>query len=534
MLYRLYVTLGTGGVFVSELSLFTADTLPLELVQKPAFWKNGSNIHFRGGYLNKPACTINLYADESHTTLLKSRTSNGTYPFEISASNFSLPSGGIWNVGSTVYYKITDWNGVLETTGSFLTELMFENPDFTGLTAVHSDYNSIYGWASNGGWRVQESSYGNGSYRADDAFDKNTNTSWQSGTNTNAWIYITYPYPVAATYYVVQMRDTNYLLKEWKLQGSNDLENWTDLETANTLSVSNFTYFINNVNSDENTYMAYRLYVTDGNNGIFVKELKIYTKDSESVELLTNPGFWKSGSTVYFRAGFANKPSSVLSMYSDSAKTTLLKTVTSTSSEYFEFSASSFTSSSFTVGDTIYYTLSDSYGVHTTNGSFVSETILENPDFTGLTAVNSDYNSVYGWSTNSGWSAIESAYGNGSTYRADKAFNKGNTGWYSSSGNSAEWVSITYPSAVILKGYLLEVESNTSHYPTTWVMQGSNDSTTWTNVESVHNVSNLFLKHNVFAVNNTDAYTSYRLYVTGMTNSQIIIEELRLYTKLSS
>ena len=41
--------------------------------------------------------------------------------------------------------------GILETTGSFVADLMLEKPDFTALTTLQSNYQAAYGWPINNG-----------------------------------------------------------------------------------------------------------------------------------------------------------------------------------------------------------------------------------------------------------------------------------------------------------------------------------------------------------------------------------------------
>jgi len=157
--------------------------------------------------------------------------------------------------------------------------------------------------------------------------------------------------------------------------------------------------------------------------------------------------------------------------------------------------------------------------------------ILISPKFSSATALASDYNSVYGWNTNSGWEVSSSSY-NGSTEQVPNAFNKlhnDDNDWHSgnSSGNMAstpQWIAIKYPIAVTVFKYKLWDRGRSSDdnrwFPRIWKLQGSNDGSSWTDVgieqqedswPYTAGVSNM----KEYTVSNTTAYTQYRLRITS-------------------
>jgi hypothetical protein len=148
----------------------------------------------------------------------------------------------------------------------------------------------------------------------------------------------------------------------------------------------------------------------------------------------------------------------------------------------------------------------------------------ENPDFTANTTLHTDYSSTYGWTTNSGWEvSAKDEFSNGS-YPAWEAFSKNHSAdnnWMSNSApstSSPQWIRIKYPSAQVIKSYMIRARHNASpRFPTAWKLQGSvSDGTTWVDIGSEQTQTAWARgRDKSFDVStNTTAYTKYQLRIS--------------------
>ena len=177
----------------------------------------------------------------------------------------------------------------------------FESPKFTSNTTVSSDYNSVYGWDTDVGWKLETRpgdqliNTPSDNAPVEHAFDKIlTNyyhTDFENVADFPKWILITYPEAVAVFEYTITSR-TSYgsqCINTWELQGSNDSTNWSTLDTRSSITwgsqeTKTFTF------TNENTYTYYRLYVTAGNQSTYytVAEMVLFC---QRLLPLQPPGF---------------------------------------------------------------------------------------------------------------------------------------------------------------------------------------------------------------------------------------------------
>ena len=121
------------------------------------------------------------------------------------------------------------------------------------------------------------------------AFDDNSSTDWSATTTTNQWIKYTFATAVVIRKVtLIPTYSSSGRVKNFKISGSNDGTNWTDLYTG---VAENRDYtdsplvaeFENNV-----AYTQYRLYVTDeygsGNMYIRVSEIQLYSAEGLCVD----------------------------------------------------------------------------------------------------------------------------------------------------------------------------------------------------------------------------------------------------------
>ena len=112
-------------------------------------------------------------------------------------------------------------------------------------------------------------------------FDRNISTSWASETNTNSWVgykFTENKIVKRVSFNSYASGSSDFRVKNFKIQASNDNSNWTDLFSGTASASSDEQFFdINNNNS----YLYYRMYVTDVYSGAFIQiiELQFYGRE---------------------------------------------------------------------------------------------------------------------------------------------------------------------------------------------------------------------------------------------------------------
>jgi hypothetical protein len=146
-----------------------------------------------------------------------------------------------------------------------------ENPDFTANSTLETDYSSTYGWTTNTGWEVSAKDIFSSTYSAWKAFNKNyePDNTWLSGsapsTSSPQWLKIKYPSQQVIKSYVIRSRDDDSprFPTAWKLQGSNNDSDWTDIGTEQTQTeweIDADKSF--DVSTNTTAYQYYRLRIT--------------------------------------------------------------------------------------------------------------------------------------------------------------------------------------------------------------------------------------------------------------------------------
>lgn len=197
---------------------------------------------------------------------------------------------------------------------------------------------------------LSSQTYGNGSYVASSssnnfdgpfrAFNKtnvNDGDCWHSGNMSNsmsssnpAWLQIQFPSPIRISYYSITSRnDVNnvYFPTIWRVQGSNDGTNWTNLEsnrTTTSWSANETRTFISNIDSSTR-YTFFRLriegsrYLTgnasNDNSWVTIGEWRLYSIDEvESTSYFQQypPSAMSSNSTAISDLTYAASASTTL------------------------------------------------------------------------------------------------------------------------------------------------------------------------------------------------------------------------------
>lgn len=124
-----------------------------------------------------------------------------------------------------------------------------------------------------------------------------------------------------------------------------------------------------------------------------------------------------------------------------------------------------------------------------------------------------------------------------SSYNGYRAFDENLASgyeWYSAQNDVVgAWIAIQLPSAVAIRKLAVCNRDNSTPYAVKqFIFQGSNDGTNWTDLGTFNVTSNTRAIRSVFDVNNSDAYTRYRLYITeGWASNYISIAEIEMYAE---
>jgi len=161
------------------------------------------------------------------------------------------------------------------------------------------------------------------------------------------------------------------------------------------------------------------------------------------------------------------------------------------------------------------------------------------PDMTTATGSGTGPWTLSGYTAN----ASSTVYVNQNT--PNKAFNRTNVDtedcWHSASG-FPQWISIQFPAAKVITSYEL-TSRNASiaygvHIPYSWQLQGSNNGSSWTVVDSRTNDLSLYAPNKTvsFGVATPASYAYYRLYVTaswhnGAASTYAVVGQFLLYEK---
>ena len=349
---------------------------------------------------------------------------------------------------------------------------VLENPKMTSNSAIDTDFQTAYGWDTSSGWSASASSG-----TANAAFGKGGSV-WHSAyvanlTTTPVWLRLDYPYAVHLQRYELMTRDTmpysqSDFPNTFQVQGSNDGTTWKSIDSRSgqaslvTAQYQTLSYLVGSSES----FRYYRLNVT----GVGVNNGGRGTNDNYVV-------------LAEFR------------LFATIATTRTL------------------------------------HGLSAFQGWLAGTALLQNPKMTSNSSVDTDYQSAYGWDTNVGWAASASAQVAGTT--ASGAFNKvvdviGSDGWQGATKanmtESPEWLRLDFPYMVKLSRY--EILSRNGglpfsryDFPNTFQVQGSNDGTNWTMIDSQTNQAILISQAYqtlAYTVSTTLFFRYYRLYITGV------------------
>ena len=147
-----------------------------------------------------------------------------------------------------------------------------------------------------------------------------------------------------------------------------------------------------------------------------------------------------------------------------------------------------------------------------------------------------------GATTPSGTASASDYYSGDSYHQAWAAFcgfpygtTGANGGGWLTNGNSTGWLQYQFPSACIVRAYAFSgwsADTWNGRVPTAWTLQGSNNGSTWTTLDTRTCSADAFVRYvkRVFIVASPNSYAYYRLNITANNgNSYMGVQQLQLY-----
>jgi alpha-tubulin suppressor-like RCC1 family protein len=440
--------------------------------------------------------------------------------------------------------------------------LLAENPPMTG-NSTSTVAGTVWEDYSASGFVASASSIFSSSFQAFRAFDKQPfrapgqQTVWASVNNVNMvrdpeWLRLDYPASVSVVLkkYSLTSReeDANYandFPNTFDIQGTNaespEDDDWVTLDTQ-TGQASRIEARFQTVEYDlsQNTqaYDKYRILVRgvgvddgggrgDGTFYVAFAEFRLFT--TRPAPLALTGSDWATGGHLFVYATAAESEDATYDVgidgYSAAADGANLLTALTTGTN------EAIVAFHYGNHDNAYGDGSRAAAART--GKIFADAVLENPKFTSNTTVATDFGSVYGWDTSTGWEVSASSILS-STWVAWQAFTKGLGGfdnaWVSArvfdrtTGVGLAWLQIQFPNPTILKSYQLNASNTTADWatrsPRDWEIQGSRDGTTWETIPGAGRTSftDWVAQGTVFTFDvseNSTSYIYYRLYITG-------------------
>ena len=424
-------------------------------------------------------------------------------------------------------------------------------------------------------WTVSGASYGNGTYSSNsskslhewnsyNAFDGiHDGQSWHTSQNDSSGILaIELPSAVLLTKYEIFNRtgysssDYKNLPKDWSFEGSNDGIIWSVLDSqTNQVTVagsegeaSKRSYSLSNNHS---AFNHYRINVSANNGGsyLILGELKLYGTSPVN----TSVGFATITGAEYFVDTDPGEGNGTAFQPQDGAFDSEVESILPKDLNVTGLSVGPhlvgvrYKDNNNTWGDVLYQTIHvyDANPSGSGSGS-VTERVWPPSDGTvqtgtlGQTSTWTVSGASYGNGTYTAGSSITLHGGN--TYKAfDGTHDQGS--WHSTAGITTGILTLELPEAFVLSKYELYrrisnqgPNNDNSFGPQNWTLEGSNDGTNWTVLDTQTNqtfasgVEGEASKKSYSISNNSTTYNKYRINVTANSGgSYLILGELKLY-----
>ena len=143
--------------------------------------------------------------------------------------------------------------------------------------------------------------------------------------------------------------------------------------------------------------------------------------------------------------------------------------------------------------------------------------------------------------TPSGTCSASESYGSTPPWYAFSASGDSYNGWLTNGSALPQWIQYLFPSAKIITSYTIipwSADNFPGRSPTAWKLQGSNDGSTWTDLDTQSISSSSWVSNTAatfYMSSNTTAYLYYRLYITANGgDSYTAIKRLGLFAEGTS
>lgn len=133
--------------------------------------------------------------------------------------------------------------------------------------------------------------------------------------------------------------------------------------------------------------------------------------------------------------------------------------------------------------------------------------------------------------------AAASRESGGAAYKAfDRVVSGSDYGWGDSShGGFPQWLSYAFPagtSKIVTRYGLIAANTVANRAPRDFKLQGSNNNTDWTDLDTQSGVTFSANQQKIFEFANSTAYRYYRLYVSAVSSGdEVVLQELELYVE---
>jgi hypothetical protein len=330
------------------------------------------------------------------------------------------------------------------------------------------------------GWGAAGSSESN-TFEAFKAFDNDTGTSWLAGTGqlVPQWIAaVRNPLLTGETMIAYAVTADTYVgsPKDFKLQGSNNGSSWVDLNSQTGVTWSGTLRKQYSISSPA-SYTYYRLYITAVQDNAYepavigLELLRYGAVYSPTINFVSNPQTFKA---VGVKTGYID--SAVMSETYTQAQ---VATPTAAPAGGAISFPTTIVLSCATSGAAIYFT---------TNGSTPTSASVQYNTGSSLVIPSMTSDSFAGSDGTYVSSASGYISGGYEPFRAfdDNAGGLMNTIWgTTNSGSWPVWLKIALPVARTITGYKVgNGHGSTSYYARAWTLQGSNDNSSWTTLDS--------------------------------------------------
>lgn len=450
---------------------------------------------------DKSYTTLSQILNDSDTLFAVINSENGidylvrstSYASDIASNQTAMSVIGASDYASNTLLEDTTWRTALLTSSYASSIINTENSVMYGNTIPTGECSA---------------SSTNGSNSPYKAFNGSTSNYWEASSTTNSWVQYAFANAVKIQKCVItpNYASSNLCAKNYKVQASNDNSTWVDLYTGtfNNTNDETATIVFRNVNA----YKYYRINTIDayGSNRIGYKSIKFFGRQNGGIQTWLRAGGITNKQYTTLSAVLADT-STVATLMANNDAVDYLVTVHSWSSDIcYDENAMQCIGANNYCADTLIADPSWLADIYISENYYAYVLNVQTPMMTSNTTPSGE--------------VFASSVASGQAYLAFDGYYETCVSIPNAVGN---YVGYDFGSAKRMCLAVFQVE-NTSG--TTYKLQGSNDGTTWTDIESFS--SDSFIPNSLYI---NDTYRMYRFYQNSKTtnNANIDYYDITLY-----